>query len=62
MTVIDIKRRRRILDPTPGDVHRALTRACAELGGEEGMRGYFKMLAKEHPDLFMKLLLAALAK
>jgi hypothetical protein len=60
MTVVDITKRSRFAQDY--DIRRTLIRACTELGGEEGLRGYFKKLAQEHPDLFVKLLLAALAK
>ena len=61
MTAVD-RRLRFGPDLSQGQIHRELIRACTELGGEEGLRGYFKKLAERHPDQFVKLLIAVLAK
>lgn len=58
MTVVDIRKRSRLRQDY--EIHCALIRACRELGGEEGLCGYFKKLAQEHPESFVKLLIATL--
>jgi hypothetical protein len=62
MTVIDLKtgRHRRLIQDQ--DIRRAIIRACVELGGPEGLKGYLKQLAERHPELFVKLLISTLTK